>query len=266
MCRLFSRFFTVMESITLSLSGDSSSLTSYFNPEIQLDHRFNYSCCLLDFSASNLFDINESNNKLHWNVVKPLWPDQEGVFELPVGLYKFESISNYLEDAFQKIGYKVRFRVDKKSMKTIIQMNKHICFDFDKPESIGELLGFERYKICGTDNHESQDPIGDSYDSQAIRIVCDLISGSYHNGECSHTIHEFYPKVDDDYKIHEQPYNLVYLPIVRHRISSVNITLQDQDGELIDFNRRQINCRIHIKKGIEKNVYLPRQQQQQQYP
>lgn len=55
-----------MSSLTLVLSGDSSSLRANYFPPIELDPRSSYECCLVDFHTYNTIpNINEMNNKLH---------------------------------------------------------------------------------------------------------------------------------------------------------------------------------------------------------
>lgn len=57
-----------MSSLTLVLSGNSSSLRADYFPPIELDHHSDYECCLVDFHTYNTIpNINETNNKLYVN-------------------------------------------------------------------------------------------------------------------------------------------------------------------------------------------------------
>lgn len=57
-----------MSSLTLVLSGNSSSLRADYFPPIELDHHSDYECCLIDFHTYNTIpNINETNNKFHVN-------------------------------------------------------------------------------------------------------------------------------------------------------------------------------------------------------
>lgn len=59
-----------MSSITLTVTGDKSSLDAYFHPEIELDERYNYSCCLLDFYTYNSIpNVDKNNNKFYFQNV-----------------------------------------------------------------------------------------------------------------------------------------------------------------------------------------------------
>lgn len=236
-----------MTSITVSMTGNSPSLTTYFHPEIVLNDGFNYSCCLLDFSSSDSLIVDKTNNKLHYQLVLKFRLDQYGIIEVPAGVYGFEDIARYVEKEMEAIGHKLTMKVDTATMKTSIDVPRDICIDFTRPNSVGNLLGFNG-RICGGGEHVSERHIPNIHDLTTIRINCDLITGSFHNGIPTHTIHEFSPQVDAEYKIIEQPKNLIYLPVVRRRINSISISTVDRSGRLIDLHGKQISCRIHIKR------------------
>lgn len=226
------------------MTGNSPTLTSFFHPEIVLDG--SYSCCLLDFSTSDSLIVTKNNNKLHYQVVLKFRPDQYGLIEMPIGVYKFEDVAVFLEKEMQKRGHKLKLKVDMATMRTTIETPDNICLDFTKHNSIGRLLGFDVETICG--KKESEHHIPNIRDIPTIRLNCDLVAASFHNGAPTHTIHEFIPKVDSSYKIIEQPKNLIYLPLVKRRISSICLTVVDQNEKLIDLRGKQISCRIHIKR------------------
>lgn len=234
-----------MSSITLTLTGDSSSLTSHFHPEIELDKRYNYSCCLLDFSTYNSIpNVHENNNKFYY---KHANTDKYKIIEIPVGSYEIDDIGVYLSKVLHKIDPKINFRLtgNKNIMKSIIETS--VTIDFTKPGCIGKLLGFDRKILHDSTNYTSDNIVNIQHIS-AIRIDCNLTSGSYHNGKNTHTIYEFNPTVNPGYKIIEKPKNLIYLPMNRHRLNNVNITIVDQNGEFINFRKELITCRIHIKR------------------
>lgn len=61
----FSLQKVAMSSITLTLTGNNSSLNSHFYPEIELDERYNHSACILDlYTYNSIPNINETNNTL----------------------------------------------------------------------------------------------------------------------------------------------------------------------------------------------------------
>ena len=62
----------------------------------------------------------------------------------------------------------------------------------------------------------------------------DIISGSYVNGIARHTIYSFFPNLSPGHKIVGNPKTVIYLPITLHVIHSIQITLEDQDGDQLD--------------------------------
>lgn len=234
-----------MSSITLTLTGNTSSLNSHFYPEIELDERYSYSACLLDFYTFNSIpNINETNNSL-------VYSNDDGKtferFTLPTGSYEIDKILELLAAEFKARLVKINISIDKTTMKCSMHLSKDCILSFTAKDNIGSVLGFAPHLYSPMSNHIAKKVIN-IQSNDNLRVNCDLITGSYHNGTSTHTIYEFTPSVDPGYKIIEQPKHLIYLPIVRHRINTINISILDQAGKLVDFRGEDITCRIHIKR------------------
>ena len=76
----------------------------------------------------------------------------------------------------------------------------------------------------------------------------DIIWGSYVNGIARPTIYSFFPNVSPGHKIVENPKTVIYLPITLHVIHSIQITLEDQDGDQLDLRGEHITIRFHIRE------------------
>lgn len=232
-----------MESRTITLTGNSSSLSSSFYPEIQLDERYNYSCCLLDFFTYNsIANVDETNNKLYYSAIGT---DEFQVISVPVGSYEVDEIAVYINDQFKELNHNFKLNGCKNTMKCTIETDLHI--DFCRHDSIGSLLGFINITLSGQSKYVSENVIK-IQPINSIRIDCDLTTGSFHNGQSTHTLYEFCPTVKPGYKIILQPKNLIYLPITRRRINTLNISIVDELGKYIDFRGETITCRIHLKR------------------
>lgn len=87
-----------------------------------------------------------------------------------------------------------------------------------------------------------------------IHIDCDIISGSYINGERKHTIHQFAttPRVRGQTSFVEIPKHLNYFPLRTKNLQSIRISILDHSGEQIDPNGGEIICRINIKRDNNK--------------
>lgn len=84
-----------------------------------------------------------------------------------------------------------------------------------------------------------------------VRIECDIISGSYINGEHSHTIHQFSTSSShvNDKTFVEIPKHLNYLPVKTKHLQSIQISIVDCNGKLVNIGGK-INCRINIKREL----------------
>lgn len=234
-----------MSSITLTLTSNSSLLHASFYPEIELDDRFNYSCSLLDFFTYNSIpNIHEDNNKFHYSISEG---KSNEVITIPVGSYEIGEIGTYLEKELHKRNITFHMYANVNTMKCGIKSD--VFIDFTQPNTIGSVLGFNKRKLNASDLHTS-DKVVNIQTVNSIRIDTDITAGSFHNGSSTHTIYEFSPNVDAGYKINEQPKHLIYLPVIRKRLSELNITIVDQDGCLVDFRGEKITCRIHIKRDV----------------
>lgn len=235
-----------MFSTTLSVEGTSSSIFKFIQPEIELDERFNYSCALLSFQTyHSIPNVHEGNNKFHYLMKEsPNSIDDFKVITIPVGSYEIDDIAKFLCEELDKENIVFSLLSNKNTLKTIIKSN--LVIDLSRDDSIGSILGFAKKQLYGADRYESDKP-ANIQDTNVIRIECDLTNASYHNGERSHTIHEFTPNVDPGHIILENPQNLIYLPVVRRRINTLSINIIDQYGRLVDFRGEKISCRIHIK-------------------
>lgn len=90
---------------------------------------------------------------------------------------------------------------------------------------------------------------------KVLHIECDIISDSYINGEPKHVIHQFATgtaRVKGGTFV-EAPNHLIYFPIKTKNLRSIQISLHDHNGKLINFNGGEIFCRINIKREISSS-------------
>lgn len=272
-----------MSTLTLTLNGKSSHLHAEYFPPIDISDG-DYVCGLIDFQTFNAVpNVDETNNLFHFHFkVKKVVPEKQksktddsanfsnvqkaligalGVdtieineneeirsecITIPVGSYEITQIADYLREQLEKHGVIFHLQPNKNTLKCEMTCSTWLV-DFSKENSIGSLLGFSPKLYVGNVMHVSEATVKITR-VNAVRIDCDLIKGSYINNKPAHTIHEFSIKVEPGYKIIEVPNKVIYFPIVVKSISSVNISLIDQENKLIDFRGETITLRIHIKK------------------
>lgn len=264
-----------MTSFTVSFSGNTSELSASFFPEIVLDENYNYSCGLLEFTSyQSIPNITSANNSLTFvtkdlaenppaNFLEPLTDSLPEVYgsitekngdrsiktlnsiRVPEGCYEAVDILEYLKAQMKLQHISFSYKVNRNTLKTGIKCSEPILCE---PNSILSVLGFKLQTIPQDKWIESQNAIQISK-INVLRVECSIVSGAYVNGKLCHSIYEFPSnKVDVGYKIIEQPRNIIYLPIVPRRINNIQVSIVDQNGDLVDFNGETITCRIHIKR------------------
>ena len=82
----------------------------------------------------------------------------------------------------------------------------------------------------------------------SIPVNIDIISGSYVNGSIQSTIDSLFPDVSPEYKIIENPHNLLYLPITSDTIHSITIWLTDQNGNELNLRGDNLSMRFHLRE------------------
>lgn len=238
-----------MTSLTVSFTGTSSVLRADFFPQIALDPAANYCCGLLDFTSYNSIPniINGENSDFIYTAY-----GATHTISLPTSMYEIEDILKYLKLELRRFKVSLTYEINEASATV------QISFNIDVTWIGGTLLNVIGFKF--TDNETQKIFLKNYlYDSEhiakitnidIIRIECDIVSDAYINGKSCHTIHQFsHCKVPPGYKFIEVPQHIVYLPVKEKVIQSIQISIVDQDGKLIDFRGEQISCRIHIKKG-----------------
>jgi len=237
-----------MSSYTVSLTGNSSTLRSTLFPALRLQKGKLWEAALLDLTTYNSIpNISEGmNNKIHYYKTK----DKKGnyskleEFSLPTGSYEIDNINEVLQKHLGKEN--ITIKGNNNTMKAEVTSTYYI--DFTQPHSIGQLLGFSTTTAVLEPNKTySGDKTVTILKVDSIDITCNIIQGSYRNGENHHILHTFYPTVAPGYKIVERPQNLVYLPLNTSFISDIVLNILDQDGNHIDFRGEGITIRLHIK-------------------
>lgn len=226
-------------SLTLTLSGSSSILTSEYFPPIELPQ--DYVCGLVDFQTYNSIPNVEENKNNLFHI-------GDEIFMLSTGSYEIDDIARTLEGKLaglkKKDPYLLALHANNNTLKSEIFSNETVYFD--KDGTIGSLLGFSKRVLKPYKLHESDLPVN-IIKVNAIIVECNIITGSFINGDKVHTLHEFSPQVGPGYKIMEVPWNVIYLPLNTRRISSITLKLIDQDGDLINFREETITARLHLK-------------------
>lgn len=226
-----------MYAVTITLSGSTSSLSANFFPPIELDSRHEYECGLIDFQSFHSIP----NIDIHMNEICI----GNSTVVIPTGIYEIETINEYIQDYFQGRDVSFELKANKNTLHS--ELNCSHLIDFTGTNTIAPILGFFKRKLEPNQVHIS-DSLVNIFRVNIVRIECDLIKGSYLNDKKTHTLHEFFPKVAPGYKIIESPRNVIYFPINKTTIESINLSILDQDNNPLNFRGENITIRIHIRK------------------
>ena len=118
--------------------------------------------------------------------------------------------------------------------------------DFRKDKSINSLLGFHSNHYT-SGFHESENMVN-ILTINSILVIIDITSGSCVNGSTQPTIYSFFPDVSPEYKIIENPHNLIYLPLTSDTIHSISIWLTDQNGNELNLRGENLSMRFHPRE------------------
>lgn len=247
---------SIMSTLTFTLYGTSSELSSIFFPPIELDPTAPYALGLVGFySYNSIPNIDETNNTFVYsrgdnNIFKSI--------RLPVGSYEIDGIEQYINKHIDDGSIDINTFYEQTKRKQIITirpnnntLKSEIYSDVYKiyfeQNTIGPLLGFTEGEYVPKILHESSLPVN-IVKVTSIRIECNITTGSYYNGQLSHTLYEFPMDVPPGYRIQNVPRNVIYMPLNTHSISNITLNVCDQDGVLANFRGEKIVIRLELKK------------------
>lgn len=229
----------------ICITGNSSKMKCTLFPPFNMNPSDEWEMGFLDLLTYNSIpNIEEDvNNKIYF--------DNNIVIGLPTGSYEIEDINTYIINELQKRNVNITFKLiaNNNTLKSEIFCSSAI--DFNQPNSLGSLLGFPNdIKLKANQNHCSPHQVS-IIKVDVIRVTCNVVRGSYRDGIEGHVLHEFYPAVGPGFKIIEKPNTIKYLPINKlSELSEFYITLEDQNGELVNFRGERINLRVDIRKRL----------------
>lgn len=233
--------FEIFNMCTITLNGNSSELSCDIFPALEFDRTAQI--CLLSLMTNNSIP----NIEPGCNTIRFI--DNTGKYFdviIPTGTYEINSLELIIQKLLPKEVLKFQLKADNSTLKCLMMSSFKI--DFTHENNISSLLGFESTVYEANHVHESIKLVN-ILKINCIKVECNLISGSFCDGEPSQAIHEFFPNVAPGYKIIEVPRHLVFYPLHSKTVSKVNIVLKDQNKNLVNLQGEPITVRLQIRSN-----------------
>ena len=240
-------------SFQVIVSGNQSSFNTLFNPQIELGKKKVYEIALVNLETYYSFpNIDDSNNIFVYSHDRgQTWTK----IKIPTGSYEIGDLNQTIHFEMEKVGHYdevnqesyINIAANSNTLKSIMIIGKDYQVDFNQPNNLSKVLGFTGKKYI-EGFHESEKPVN-ILSINSILVNIDIIDGSYVNGKTKNTIYSFFPDVSPGFKIIESPVNLVYLPILPYTIQNLNLSITDQDENLLNLRGEKLTARFHIREA-----------------
>ena len=214
--------------------------------------QFNIAVTFLSAYNGN-FNITTRNNKFYFK--KNLIDEDFVQVRIPEGAYEKESLNDEIKriiidkEHYTEANYPFTIKSNFSTLGSIIETRPQgAIFGFVFNDFIGTLLGFNE-TILWEEYSLSPNPV-DILSFDNIFIETDLAQGMIFKGKRTGTIHNFTMDVDPGYKYDEKFRGGVswYMLESKDFISSVNLKLKNQNGQLVSFNGQSVTFRLSIKE------------------
>ena len=119
------------------------------------------------------------------------------------------------------------------------------------------LLGFNKPYQSGMGLH-GETQLVNIIPLNSILVNCSVIEGSYLNGEQKPILYAFTPNVQPGYRIVENIYSPIFLPILIHTLDNINIRLTDQNLNEINVRGEEVTVRLEIRSidNLKKSLVI----------
>lgn len=256
-----------MDNFSISVSGKSSILTHNFDQEQQLNGDYELALTLLE-TYNTISNVNSTNNKFEFG--EKIITIDEGCYEIsdiidflnkkinPDKFKKIDKILDELESTFHSSKKEVIIADDQEKQNDIITFREnHNTFKveiyceqeihFDKPNSIGSLLGFSAKKLKAREWHYSDRHIN-IFDVDTFFVTTNITGNAWHNSKKNHAIYQTCLNSPPSHKLSIQPSNLIYYPIICRNLNEIVFKIVDEHGRLVSFRGERITIAVHIKR------------------
>jgi len=227
---------------TITLSAKTTDFHTNFASPLILDDDKKYELALVSLETYYSYpNVHKDNNKFVYSGDRGIsWK----TIQIPEGAYEVTDINEYVKSALGSSGVEILPNVNTLKCHLKISDDKYRV-DFRSEGTLRQLLGFgaKLYERSAV-GEETVDILS----LNSILVHCDIVGGSYVNGQSHPTIYSFFPNVAPGSKIVEVPHNLVYLPVTRNVIRNIRVWLTSQRlDELLNLRGETVTIRLHLR-------------------
>ena len=142
--------------------------------------------------------------------------------------------NSHYHKASDKVYIEISANTNTLKSEMIIKDNYEV--DLRRYNSSNSLVGYHRVVMYTSGFNESENMVN-ILTINSIPVNIDIIS-----------IYSFFPDVSPGYKIIENPYNLLYLPITSDTIHSITVWLTDQNGDELNLRGETLSMRRYLRE------------------
>lgn len=244
------------ESIIVRMSGEVNSVSSTYSPVINVNGNSEIALVQLKTSDKRFQEkTNNINISSLKNTIEFVLPRNNLKVKVVSAWYKIDRLNNAIRNIISRpenknFGIEFNIIPIDNNLRCRIYCNKPINFRCDN--SMANKLGFEE-KLYNAIEHKDlyHEPVGYIFselkDMDSIKVVCNIVKGSFDNGQHSRSIYEFFPRQSEKEEIIESPINLMYYKLKTAVIKKIKIDLVNGDNEPITGLNGEMIVILHIR-------------------
>ena len=232
---------------------DKSTHEEHLSQPLQTNNK-QYQVAVTFLSACNgIFNVANLNYQFYFK--KALIDEDFIQTTISFGAYEIESSADEIkrilidESQYNEAEYPFRIKPNFSTLSSFVEiLPKRAIIGFVFDDNISNLLGFNETTLCGEYNL-SPNPVDIlSFDNHFLET--DIAQGMIFTGKRFGIIHKLTWDVDPGYKCIEKFRGWIqwYVMEVEEFISSVNLILKNENGELVSFSGQSVTFRLSIKE------------------
>ena len=236
----------VIKSNTLIVSNNSSDLSFHIYPPINLNSNEQHEIGLVGLTMYNSIPNIDNTN----NVFKFQYKGEDYEITIPHGAYEISSLNDFIK---KEINSKFEFdnlleiKANSNTLRCVIELNDNeLIVNFNHENSLKDVLGFNVLQIEGKGSHEGIN-LANVNPVNSILVNCSAVQGSYLNGTQKPILYSFTPNVPPGYRIVENIFSPVFLPISDKNLEYIKIWLTDQNLNRLNVRGEEVTLRLELR-------------------